>query len=62
MVDGPESDKQIVPCEEVIELRGLSEKWEALSFVRRRVNETGELIRWPSPKCVGVASMKLSLV
>ena len=41
-------------------LHGLSTLWEEEAKVRRASRETGHMVRWPSPKVVGIPSMSLS--
>ena len=40
-------------------LDGLAADWEESCAIRRAARETGQLVRWPSPEVVGLATMIL---
>lgn len=42
-----------------ISLEGLAVAWESVSEIRQAARANGQLIVWPSPETVGIASMLL---
>ena len=43
-------------------LDDLSSLWEEDSSVRRRARQSRQLVHWPSPKAVGVASLSPGII